>query len=83
MERALNKQGVRREFTNSNFDVPRYTAEVRCEKYWAFAKSVGGQVFSILELAIVLAEFGLGGDSGAVRAFGHRRRADRGARPGR
>jgi len=24
----------------------------------AFAKSVGGQVFSILELAIVLAEFG-------------------------
>src|SRR5882757_5093217 len=25
MERALNKQGVRREFTNSNFDVPRYT----------------------------------------------------------
>ena len=37
------------------------------------AKSVGGQGFSILELAIVLAEFGLGGYSGAVRAFGHRR----------
>jgi hypothetical protein len=30
MDRALNKQGVRREFTNSNFDVPRHTAEVRC-----------------------------------------------------
>ncbi len=43
------------------------------------AESVGGQGFGILELAIVLAEFGYGAVPGPVRPFGDRQRADLGA----
>ena len=41
------------------------------------AESVGGQGFGILELAIVIAEFGYGAVPGPVRPVGDRQRADR------